>query len=368
MSLTGSALFYLLIIGTAVSVVGTMLLWGAVRGPRPVRWLTRLLMIGLCQVTAIAVVAVWINNSYGLYSSWDDLLGRNSGGSLTAAMPGPPAGRAAFTMGGNGIQETYFHGKYSKLSGEVLVWTPPQYGEPKYKNYRFPVMMLLHGDPGSPQSWVDGGSLPGSIADLMASGRVKPAIVVIPVIDPGGVDTDCSDTPDRKNATWLAKDVPELIETHFRALPEAKAWGLIGFSTGGLCSVKLSMQYPGTFASAVAMDADPFNGDPGILTDPQQRKVNSPVWLAGKRPDVSLFVATSAEDRDSPVSNITALENAVQWPTTLSAPLILASGGHNWGTWHRMFPTVFPWLSEHLDSAHEVAGKAKPKGASLTKR
>jgi enterochelin esterase-like enzyme len=363
MSLTGTALFYLLIAGTAVAVLATLLLWGVVRGPRPLRWLTRLLMIALCQATAIAVVAVWINNSYGLYSSWDDLFGENTGGSLTAAMPGPPISRAAFTTGSNGIQETYFHGKYSKLSGEVLVWTPPQYDEPQYRNDKFPVMVLLHGDPGSPQSWVDGGDLPNSIASLMASGKVKPAIVVIPVIDPGGVDTDCSDTPTRKNATWLAKDVPDLIEGHFRALPEAKAWGLIGFSTGGLCSVKLAMQYPDTFASAVAMDADPFAGDPSILADPELRKINSPLWLAKQRPDVSLFAATSAQDRFSSVANIAALQNAIEWPTTMAEPLILAEGGHNWGTWQRMFPTVFPWLSDHLDSAHAVAAKPKAKPA-----
>jgi enterochelin esterase-like enzyme len=357
-SLTGSAFFYVLIAATVVAVVGTLLLWGKVPGPSSVRWLPRVVMIALCQATAIAVVAVWINNSYGLYTSWSDLFGDDNG-TVTAAMPGPPATRAMFTKASDGILETYFRGENSKLSGEVLVWTPPQYNEPQYKDYRFPVMVLLHGVPGSPSSWVEGGSLPGSIATLMASGAVKPAIVVIPVIDPGGIDTDCSDIPTHKNATWLAKDVPDLINAQFRTLPEAKAWGIIGFSTGGLCSVKLAMQYPQTFASAVAMDPDPFSGDPSVLGNAEERKLNSPLWLAQKKPDVSLFVATSAQDRFSPVSNITSLQQAVQWPTTLAAPLVLPDGGHNWGTWQRMFPTVFPWLSDHLDDAREVAGKPK---------
>jgi enterochelin esterase-like enzyme len=357
-SLTGSAFYYLLIAATVLAVVGTLVLWSRIPGPSPLRWFSRVVMIALCQVTAIAVVAVWINNSYGLYSSWNDLLGDDNG-SVTAAMPGPPANRAVFTQASDGILDTYFRGKYSKLSGEVLVWTPPQYDEAQYKSYRFPVMMLLHGVPGSPSSWVEGGNLPTSIARLMASGAVKPAIVVIPVIDPGGVDTDCSDTPTHKNATWLAKDVPELINNQFRTLTDAKAWGIMGFSTGGLCSVKLSMQYPGTFASAVAMDPDPFGGDPGVLADPELRKLNSPLWLAKQKPDVSLFAATSAQDRFSPVANITALQNAVQLPTTMAPPLVLPDGGHNWGTWQRMFPTVFPWLSDHLDDARAVAGKPK---------
>ena len=357
-SLTGSSFFYVMIIATVLAMVATLLLWGRIPGPSPLRWFSRVVLIGICQVTAIAVVAVWINNSYGLYTSWDDLLGEDNG-SVVAAMPGPPANRAVFTQAANGMLDTYFHGKYSKLSGEVLVWTPPQYDEPQYKTYRFPVMMLLHGVPGSPSSWLEEGGMPGTIATMMADGTVKPAIVVIPVINPGGIDTDCSDTPARKNATWLSKDVPELIDHQFRTLTEAKAWGLIGLSTGGLCSVKLAMQYPRSFGSAVAMDPDPFSGDPNVLTDPELRKLNSPLYLAQRKPDVSLFVATSAQDRFSPVSNITALQHAVQLPTTLAPPLVLAEGGHNWNTWARMYPTVFPWLSDHLDDARAVSEKPK---------
>ncbi|MEZ0091655.1 alpha/beta hydrolase [Streptacidiphilus sp. EB129] len=363
MSLTGSAFFYLLILATVLAVAGTLVAWGLVRGPRPLRWAVRLLMIVVCQLTAISIVAVWINNSYGLYTSWSDLLGEEKGGAVAAgsgtsgpvpAMPGPPPSRAMFTRTGNGLLETYVHGKYSKLSGQVLVWTPPQYDQPQYRTMRFPVMMLLHGVPGSPQSWAEGGGMPGTLAQMMAAGTVKPAIVVMPVIDPGGGDTDCSDTPVRKNATWLVKDVPELIETQFRALNDARGWGLIGFSTGGLCSVKLAMQYPNTFASAVGMDPDPLSGDPSVLKDAQLRQANSPMWLARQKPAVSLMLATSAKDRYSPVSNITDFAKVVQWPTDLAAPEILPSGGHNWNTWQRLFPTVFPWLSAHLDDAQVV--------------
>jgi enterochelin esterase-like enzyme len=316
-------------------------------------------MIAICQLTAISVVAAWINNSYGLYTSWDDLLGRDNG-SATAAMPGPPASRAMFSRADNGLLETYFRGSHSKLSGQVLVWTPPQYDLPEFKDQKFPVIVLLHGVPGSPRSWVAGGRMPGTLARMMEAGLVKPAIVVIPDIDPGGIDTDCTDTPTRKNATWLAQDVPQLVRSQFRALPEAKGWGLVGFSTGGLCSVKLAMQYPGTFASAAAMDPDSLSGDTSVLKDPILREVNSPLWLTRKKPDVSVFLATSAQDRLSKVANLTAFRKAAQWPTTVADPLVLPNGGHNWNTWFRMFPVVFPWLSSHLDDARVIAPPVKP--------
>lgn len=363
MNLTGSGFFYLLVAVTVVAVVGTLFAWGTVKGPRFLRWALRILMILVCQLTAIAVVAAWINNSYGLYTSWDDLLGRDNGGP-TAAMPGPPAGRAMFTRGSDGVLETYFHGAHSKLSGQVLAWTPPQYDEPAYRNQKFPVIELLHGVPGSPQTWVEGGGIPGELDRMMEAGLMKPAIVVMPVIDPGGIDTDCSDTPTRKNATWMAEDVPQLIERQFRALPEARAWGLVGFSTGGYCAVKLPMQYPNVFGTGVALDPDPLGGDPKVLTDPELRQENSPLWLARKRPAVSLMLATSAEDRFSPVANLEALRKAVKWPTTVAPLLVLPTGGHNWNTFQRMYPTVFPWLSIHLDAARTVpAVKPHPSPA-----
>lgn len=365
MSLTGSGFFYLLMFVTAAAVIGTLFAWGAVRGPRFLRWATRFVMIVVCQVTAIAVVAAWINNSYGLYTSWDDLLGRDNG-AATAAMPGPPAARAMFTRGNDGVLQTYFHGSHSKLSGEVLVWTPPEYDQPAFRTMKFPVIELLHGVPGSPQTWVEGGNIPGDLAQMMAAGQVKPAIVVMPVIDPGGIDTDCTDTPTRKNATWMAEDVPQLIKSQFRALPEATAWGLLGFSTGGFCAAKLPMQYPNVFASGVALDPDPMTGDPGVLTDAKLREENSPVWLARKKPHVSLLLATSAEDRFSRVGSLEALRRAVKPPTYVAPLLILPTGGHNWNTFQRMYPTVFPWLSARLDAAHEVRPAAKPKPGPTT--
>ncbi|MHA6759812.1 alpha/beta hydrolase [Streptacidiphilus sp. PAMC 29251] len=359
MSLTGTAFFYLLIFATAAAVIGTLVTWGVVRGPRPLRWGLRLVMIAICQFTAIAVMAAWINNSYGLYTSWNDLLGRDNG-SPTAAMPGPPAGRAMFTRGSNGLLETYFHGEHSKLSGQVLAWTPPQYDEPAYRHQKFPVIVLLHGVPGSPQSWVEGGGIPDDLAKMMESGMINPAIVVMPVINPGGIDTDCSDTPARKNATWIAQDVTQLIKTQFRALPDAKGWGLVGLSTGGLCALKLPMQYPNTFANGAALDPDELAGDPKVLTNTKLRQENSPLWLTGKKPNVSLFVATSAQDRFSKVGQLNALRKAAKWPTTVAPPYILPTGGHSWHTWMRMYPTVFPWLSTHLDPPHVVA-PPKPK-------
>ncbi|MEU6220809.1 alpha/beta hydrolase-fold protein [Streptomyces sp. NPDC047022] len=353
MSLTGMPFFIGLIVATVVAMVGTIALWARIRGPRPARWLAHAVMIGVCQLTAISVVATWINNSYGLYASWDDLMGTTHN-TNAIAMPGPPAQRAKFNQSTkDGVLDTYFHGRKSALSGQVLVWTPPQYDQPAYKNKRFPVIMLLHGVPGSPQSWLEHGGMPGAFSDLLNQNKVHPFILVMPEVDPGSVDTDCTDLPDRKVATWMSVDVPDLISHKFRTLRSASGWGLMGFSTGGFCAVKLPLQYPKVFGAGAALDPDPLTGDRSVLPDSTVRRLNSPTYLVRHtKSNVSLFLATSRQDRLSPPSYITQFQAAATYSPVTVRTLFLPNGGHNYNTWSAEFPPAFVLLSQWLSVPH----------------
>ena len=356
LSLTGTPFLAALIAATVLMVAGTLALWGRVRGPHPVRLLARLAMILLCQLTAIGVVATWINTSYGLYASWSDLLGtdRNTN---TVAMPGPPASRARFNHGTGGLLDTYFHGSHSKLSGQVIVWTPPQYNDPAYAGYRFPVLMLLHGVPGSPQSWLEHGGMPGAFESLVNGRQVHPFILAMPVIDPGSVDTDCTDLPDRKVATWLAYDVPDLISHKFRTAAGPGGWGLMGFSTGGFCAAKLPLQFPGVFGAGAALDPDRLTGDPSVLADPVLRRDNSPVWLVRhtRADGAALFLATSKQDPNSRPSYLQQFARAARGTGVRVTTLVVPTGGHNYGTWTGMFPAAFGWLSRQLEAPQPSA-------------
>ncbi|MEV6728321.1 MULTISPECIES: alpha/beta hydrolase-fold protein [unclassified Streptomyces] len=349
MELTSTSFLVTLIAVTALAMLAALLLWNRIPGPGWVRWPVRVLMIGLCQLTSIAVIATWINGSYGLYSSWNDLLGteyvQNS-----SAMTGRPLGRAKFTQGGDGTQTTYFRGSHSKLAGQVIVWTPPEYRAPGAEKTRFPVLMLLHGYPGSPRTWIDLGNMPGALEQLVRLGAAHPFILVIPEIYPGGVNTDCSNTPTRKVAGWLAEDVPDLVAKNFRTLHEPSGWGVMGVSTGAFCAAKLPLQYPKVFRAGAALDPDPLAGDPEVLADPALRERNSPLWLVrqAKRADVGLFLATSAQDKDSPPQQLEAFSRAAAGSGVRVRTLVRPAGGHNFQTWTGMYPEALGWLSTEL--------------------
>ncbi|WP_369382834.1 alpha/beta hydrolase [Streptomyces sp. cg36] len=348
MRLTSTAFFVTLIVVCLLVMAATLLVWQRIPGPGWVRWPARTALLVLCQLTAIAATATWINSSFGLYASWNDLLGRDT---LTEnpAMAGVPPRMAKFSRGTSGTLTTQFRGPASKLSGQVIVWAPPGHHVNSRTDTPLPVVLLLHGVPGGPQSWLENGHMPAAFERLVEDGATHPFLLVMPVVDPGGVDTDCSDTPRRKVATWLAKDVPDLVRQHFRTLSGPKAWGVMGYSTGGYCAAKLPLQFPSVFGAGAALDPDPLAGEAGVLPDPALRARNAPTTLVrGSRANVALFLATSRQDRESPPAQIEAFVQAAKGSSVRVSTLIRPTGGHNYGTWTGMYPDAFAFLSSEL--------------------
>lgn len=343
MSLTGTFFQVVTVVAGTIVVIATLLLWHRARGPRWSRTLQQLGLLLACQLLAVAVAGTWVNNHFGLYASWDDLLGTTQQGRL--AMVGPPPRRAKFTTASWGMQSTFFRGPRSRLASQVYVWLPPQYNEPAFRHTAFPVIMLLHGVPGEPESWMTGGGMPGRIASYISRGILHPAIVVVPSIDPGGINTDCVNTPQSHVATWLAQDVPDLIKRHFRVQSSPPAWALAGLSTGGLCALNLPMQYPNVFGVGAAMSPDPVSGDPSVVTNSALRIANSPLRLATKRPNVRLWAGTGGLDRGSTPANIRRLRAAIKAPTTLAPTVVVPGSGHNPNTWGQLEPPLFAWIN-----------------------
>ncbi|MEY9874154.1 enterochelin esterase-like enzyme [Streptacidiphilus sp. MAP12-33] len=368
-SLTGNAFFYTLVVATVVAILVTLWAWKAVRGPRYAQRLQRVALICLCQITSIAVVAVWINNSNGLYTSWSDLFGQ-SASSVALPKADVHPSRAVFIPGQDGFETTVYKGPVSGLSGRIQVWTPPQYTQPRYRKDSFPVIVLLHGYPGSTKTWLADGKMPQSLAAMMEKGTLKPAVVVVPSIDPSGHNTDCTDSDGVRNGTWLGTDVPNMIKKQFRVLDNAHAWGLVGISTGGYCAVRMVLKHPDRFASAVALSPDDFHGDPANVTTKGVLAAENPIALlraTGPQTDVSILVATSVNDRYSTPANADALSTAAKYPVKVATPLLLKDGGHNWGTWISTYPAVFAWLNHLLEAPRLQAGPhpaAPPKAVT----
>lgn len=380
MGLTSEGFFWLVIVGVVLFPVITLLLWNRVPGPRPVKAGSRLGLVVLSQSMAVLLAALWINNTFQLYDSWSDVLGENGATGAIEAVT-PQAGKTSVAAKGGvqseslpnarlfhtlpGVHDGYqvtITGPESKVVGSVMVWLPPQYFESAYAHTRFPVVQLLSGTPGTPQTWLGAMQAPLVVSRQVKDGQHPFVLVSASINVDGRHDPDCSNIPGGPRvATWLTADVHNLVETSFRVSADRDGWGLMGYSEGGLCASKLALQYSDEYAAAVSISGDDHpDGDllkPGTVAYEE----NSPLWLLEHRPPVDVALLLTGTQQDSDVAQeAAAMSNAARNPTTV-ATLISARGGHNIGVWKSVEPQSFMWLSEHLEGPDSTTYSALPE-------
>jgi enterochelin esterase-like enzyme len=297
------------------------------------------------------------------YESWADLFGDSGQAQLSDPTGGKPQpgsadqtavhhGTLRFRPFHGGAVQAEAVGPASQVRGSLYVWLPPQYQDPAYANTDFPVVELLSGFPGSPQTWFGSMAVGKEMTALMAQGKVQPMILVAPTLNVLGntVDAGCADIPGvARTATWLARDVPALVAANFRTQRGARHWGVMGYSAGAYCAVNLAVHYPGVFHAAVSLSG--YNApSAGLVTrNPALARANNPYLVlrsARKQPDVALLMAGSLQDGDT-VAAAKALLGVLRHPGA-SRLLTVAQGGHLVSVWHNWLPVALPWLSAQV--------------------
>lgn len=375
-----TAVLVVAIVLTAATVAATLGAWSRVRGPAVLRVLQRLGLVLLCQATAVAVVGVAINRQDGFFATWTDVAGilqdvggtvptadnansaansanssatlaNSSAGSATssaarAAVTVHPAhdaeARGPFTWSG-GVWRVRTHGAASAVTGDILVWTPPDYDPRLPGGYR--VLLALGGYPGTPVTAINGLDLPSGVASRTADGRLPPTLVVTATTNLEGRNWDCADVPGGPQvATWLMRDVEGLVRANFDVAPGR--WTAIGLSTGAYCAVRLAVTDPAHVGSAIAIACDDAADSPALdqARDAPANDLRTLV-AAGASPPVSLFVAASRQDGTT-AADAQALAATVG-PGVTATVQLRDVGGHTWRVWAALAAPALDWLGSH---------------------
>lgn len=206
----------------------------------------------LSVVAAALAGALAVNVSYDYYQHWSDALA-----DVRGSVPGSPV--PLLTRGGHGSASG---GRLVSVDLGVrgaarpaVVWLPPAYADPAHAGEKFPVLLLLHGDPGRPQGYVYGMHVDRVADALTAAGRLPATVVVMPTVSEGWPGQQCLDAvrgPD--DETYLTRDLPAALRTAFRVDPPGPSWVVAGLSEGGYCAADLALRHPGMFAGAGLLD------------------------------------------------------------------------------------------------------------------
>ncbi|MEZ0065141.1 enterochelin esterase-like enzyme [Streptacidiphilus sp. MAP12-20] len=357
MSLTGTPFFVLTIFLMIGALTALFLLWNRIPGPTTLRVAGRFGLALFSQITAVLMVLVYVNNSMGpFYESWSDLFGGSTapvttavGGNHAAHDGRPTDGKLHFSSYSPGVMKAHAVGARSGVEGSLYVWLPPQYNDPAFANTDFPVVVLLPGTPGTPQTWFGTMKVQEEMQKLMAKGQAQPMIMVSAKLNVLGGNTDpgCADIPGvAKTATWLSKDVPELIRSNFRAAKDPSHWGIMGYSAGAYCAVNLTVQHPEAFHAAVSLSGYNAPESPLVTRDLALSRANDPLLrlkYAKQQPPISLLMAGSLQDPGT-VPAAKALLGVLHQPGA-SRLLTVATGGHTPDVWRSMLPDALTWLS-----------------------
>ena len=347
MSLTGLPLLLLVGAATLAAPVVLGLTWRRLRG-RSLAVVARIAAVLGCQALAVATTFVAVNRDYVFYSDWNDLFG-------TAPRASAPIKTEQLVQPGQGsIERLQVHGAASGASGTVLVWRPPQYDQPEYAGTKFPVLMVLPGQPSTPSVMFAHVGFAAAATQAIADRTIKPFVAVFPPlsIDPPR-DTECTDVPKGPQAqTWLATDVRDAVLQHDRVSSEARSWAVAGYSTGAFCAAKLMLLHPNLFHAAAGFGGyytpvedqttgDLFGGSQAV------EDANSPLKLyerAGLESGHRLLLITGEDDSDSYAATQKMLAATRGDPNVSS--LVFPVGGHNYRNYRDAMPEVLQWLGK----------------------
>jgi enterochelin esterase-like enzyme len=171
-----------------------------------------------------------------------------------------PVAQAAATATGR-LEKITVHGK--SLEGnlsqdtadrEVFVYLPASYDSKKRQ--RYPVVYFLHGILAKAQNYVDTLKWPDSISRAIADGKLPEMIFVIPdAMTPytGSMYSNSVTTGDWES--FVATDLVNHIDSHYRTLAKRESRGLSGHSMGGYGTLRIGMKRPDVFSVLYAMSS-----------------------------------------------------------------------------------------------------------------
>jgi enterochelin esterase-like enzyme len=302
-----------------------------------------------CQLLAVSLTFLAVNNSFACYSSWADLFGVSPPTAMatikTGSLVGPGQGR---------VEVLRVSGGPSRATGQLLVWLPPQYFDPGYAHTTFPVMMVLPGQPSNPEVTLAHFNFADNATQAIADHLAKPFVAVFPpLMTSPPRDTECTDIPHGPQAEiWLADDVRSAVLSHFRVSASPRMWSLMGYITGAFCAVKLLLLHPQLFDNAAGL-----GGYYQPLTDHTTGNLfhgskirydeNSPLWLYGRRGLAighRLLLVSGEQDTDS-WSETQKMLQATRGNPAVSS-LTFPTGGHNHRNYRNSLPQVLRWLDQ----------------------
>src|SRR5438105_283594 len=266
------------------------------------------------------------------------------------------------------------------------VYLPPGYATHPYRSY--PVLYLLHGEPGRPGAFLSTIRMGVVEDELVALHRARPVILVMPFGSTGTfTDKEWANgvRPHEGWETFVARDLVRAIDHRFRTVRSGSGRGIGGLSEGGYGAINIAIHHPGEFRLVESWSgyerADALRSifgrsrrllsantplDTLAAAAPALRRAHTFFWFyTGKNDD--RFLA-----QNETFASLLARDG-------IPHRFYLVRGGHNWALWRGNAALAYLAASRHLGglrltrtfqvgSAYGRAGQARVSSGRHRKR
>ena len=237
------------------------------------------------------------------------------------------------------VHQLLDHSNKLKVERSTFVYTPPGYHE---SDAEFPVLFLLHGSGDDASAWTNVGRAHLITDNLIAQGKIKPMVIVMPHghanqpgVDPYEIDN--RDEWSRQNFEAVSEDFFErllpLIAKRYRIRKDAEGRAVAGLSMGGGQALRFGLNHPDQFgwvagfSSGIAGDAEKAKEQFGSMPKDAEFQL---VWLGCGKDD---FLIERNRFFRSWMT-----EHGIEHTWKLS------EGGHSWPIWRDYLAEVLPLL------------------------
>lgn len=261
------------------------------------------------------------------------------------SVPGSPLFDTAEVPHGALSEVTY----YSKSLGRhrrAHVYTPPGY---ERNDEKYPVFYLLHGASDSDDSWSTVGRAGQILDNLIAAGKAKPMVVVMPNGHTAGFRFGPGFDFEKQMSefeTDFIKDLKPYIENNYRLINDRQHRAIAGLSMGGAQTLNIGFSNPdqfsylGVYSSGVFGITGGFGGAPpstawedkykATLDNADLMRDLRTVWFATGKQD--FLLSTSQKT----VEMLKSHKLDVTYKET--------DGGHVWANWREYLGEFAPML------------------------
>lgn len=238
------------------------------------------------------------------------------------------------------VAQITYHSKALGRFRRMHVYTPPGY-EANRKKY--PIFYLLHGAQDNDDAWTSVGRAGFILDNLLAAGKVKPMVVVMPaghttsatrMTGMGGGGNQSTD----EFYEDFVNDIMPYAESHYRVYTDRPNRAIAGLSMGGAQSLHAGFKHLDKFAYIGVFSSGIFGNDTGPweqghlpnLTDPKLKKGVKLIWF-------------STGTQDSLIRNSRSTVELLK-KHGFNPVFKESAGGHTWTNWRDYLIEFAPQL------------------------